>query len=127
VTWLNQIAIYLAEIIGEHMDTHPSYSMVNGRECHNTPVVWLCCPYWISCGVPYEFASNPLSFAENKTRDGVQRGGMPDMRYVREDDCKDGGDDDCARDCDCAGYDNFTNWYVKREQKELDSSIDQIV
>ena len=36
------------------------------------------------------------------------------MRCVREDD--DEGDDDRARarDCDRAGYDDFTNWYVKR-------------
>jgi len=62
--------------------------------------------------------------------DGIQRGGMPNMRCVREDDGDGEGDDDDdpARDCDCdcvrAGYDDFTNWCVKRERNELDSSID---
>ena len=49
------------------------------------------------------------------------------MRCVREDDGEGDDDDDRARDCDRAGYDDFTNWCVKREQNELDSSIDQIV
>jgi len=52
------------------------------------------------------------------------------MEYnVREDDGDGdgGGDDDRARGCDRAGYDDFINWCVKREQNELGSSIDQIV
>mmetsp|Transcript_36522 Transcript_36522/g.36942 ORF Transcript_36522/g.36942 Transcript_36522/m.36942 type:complete len:90 (-) Transcript_36522:201-470(-) len=58
-----------------------------------------------------------------------QRGWIPNMRCVREDDGDGdgGGDDDRARGCDRAGYDDFINWCVKREQNELGSSIDQIV
>ena len=49
------------------------------------------------------------------------------MCCVREDDDEGGGDDDRARDCDRAGYDDFTNCCVSRERNELDSSIDQII
>jgi len=112
--------------------TRPSVSVLlvyctNGEfgEYHNTPVVGMCCPYWISwisCGVVCVCGDDDEGYMN-----------LPIIRVFRGEEAgynveacpicvpEDDGDDcDCAMYelLSCGGYDDFTNLCVKRYRQD---------